>query len=564
MRDAIRVFEALSVTALIIALIRWLNLNLLHFKNLEISMSIIVIFYLNALFFMISFRIFVKYFYLVLFKNDTQVINTLIIGAGQLGILTKNTLVNGGSTNYRVLGFIDDNIGKVGKTIEGIPVYHLDDISALFVEKKRIKEIVFAINNIATDSKRRFIDTLVNIDVTIKIVPPVERWIQGELNVSQIAPIKIEDLLQREPIKLDNPEVMEFVMGKSVMVTGAAGSIGSELVRQLLLFEPSKIVMVDQAETPMFELRNEVLKLLKDNNIDLVFKIADVSNKVRMEYIFRRHRPRVVFHAAAYKHVPLMEENPFEAVRVNVLGTKLIADLSFDFGVERFVMISTDKAVKPTNVMGATKKLAELYCQYLGKLSNNSATTFVTTRFGNVLGSNGSVIKIFRDQIDAGGPITVTHPEIIRYFMTIPEACQLVLEASAMGAGSDLFIFDMGQPVKIVDLARKMIELAGLKAGEDIKIVFSGLRPGEKLYEELLLASESTLPTHHSKIMIAQVEGVSGDSIITTLQNLDEALKQADNLMIVAELKKIIPDFISNNSEFEQLDKKQLQDAHVN
>ena len=561
MRDAIRVFEALSTAAFIIGLIRWLNLNIFHVKNIEIPLSVIVIFYLNTLFLMVAFRIFVKYFYLIFFRNDTQVINTLIIGAGQLGIVTKSSLINGGSTNYRVVGFIDDNTGKVGKTIEGIPVYHLDDITPKFVEKKGVKEIVFAINNIDADNKSRFIDALVTLDVTIKIVPPVEKWINGELKVTQIERIKIEDLLQREPIKLDNPQVMEFVRGKIVMVTGAAGSIGSELVRQLLFFAPSKIVMVDQAETPMFELRNEVLKLLKGTNIDLVFKIADVSNKIRMQYIFNKHRPQVVFHAAAYKHVPMMEDNPFEAVRVNVLGTKLIADLSINFGVERFVMISTDKAVRPTNVMGASKKLAEMYCQHCGKHAKNSTTIFVTTRFGNVLGSNGSVIKIFRDQIEAGGPITVTHPDIIRYFMTIPEACQLVLEASVMGAGSDLFIFDMGQPVKIVDLAKKMIELAGLRHGKEIDIVFSGLRPGEKLYEELLLVSESTLPTHHSKIMIAQVQDIPGDKITYTLQMLNEALAQADNMMIVAELKKIIPDYISNNSEFEQLDRKVLQDA---
>ncbi len=561
MKDALLVFESVSVATWWIAVIRWVDISFFEFKFISIPLSVIVIFYLTSLFLLISFRIFVKYFYHAFYRINTHLVNTLIVGAGQLGMITKNTLANRGSTNYKVIGFVDENYGKIGKTIEGIQVFHFDEITNIFIEKKKIKEIVFAIQNIEAEKKRKFIDALIDLDVTVKIVPPVEKWIHGELNVSQIERIKIEDLLQREPIKLDNPEVLKFIGRKTVMVTGAAGSIGSELVRQLLLFNPARLVLVDQAETPLFEFRLEILNLIKDTTIDLIFKVADVSNKTRMTYIFNKHRPQVVFHAAAYKHVPMMEDNPFEAVRVNVFGTKIIADLSIQFKVERFVMISTDKAVRPTNVMGASKKMAELYCQHLGHHENNAVTKFVTTRFGNVLGSNGSVINIFRNQIASGGPVTITHPDIKRYFMTIPEACQLVLEASTMGAGSDVFIFDMGKPVKIVDLANKMIELAGFVPGKEIDIVFTGLRPGEKLFEELLLSSESALPTHHSKIMIAQVGSVPKARVHNAFKGLGKAMDRADNLMIVTELKKVIPDFVSNNSIYEKLDNKVLQDV---
>ena len=561
MKDAVLVFKSVSVAVLIIAMIRWLEISFFEHKLIEIPLSVVVIYYLTVLFILVSFRIFVKYSYHIFHRDNSQLVNTLIVGAGELGLVAKNTLINGGSTNYRVVGLVDENTGKIGKTIEGTKIYHFDDITSVFIEKKNVSEIIFAIQNIKPERKRKFIDALIELNVTVKIVPAVEKWIDGELNVSQIKRIKIEDLLQREPIKLDNPEVKRFIEGRTVMITGAAGSIGSEIVRQLLFFSPSKLVMVDQAETPLFELRLDILKLLKDTAVELIFKVADVSNKTRMAYIFNKHRPQVVFHAAAYKHVPMMEDNPWEAVRVNVFGTKNVADLSIEFDVERFVMISTDKAVRPTNVMGASKKLAELYCQQCGNQMRYPITKFITTRFGNVLGSNGSVIKIFRDQIGAGGPVTVTHPEIIRYFMTIPEACQLVLEASVMGTGSDVFIFDMGEPVKIVDLAKKMILLAGLELEKEIDIVFTGLRPGEKLYEELLLSSENTLPTHHSKIMIAQVESMPENKMLRSLQRLEKSIRLTDNFMIVSELKRIIPDYVSNNSVFEKLDKKQAQPA---
>jgi FlaA1/EpsC-like NDP-sugar epimerase len=337
------------------------------------------------------------------------------------------------------------------------------------------------------------------------------------------------------------------------MVSGGAGSIGSEIVRQLINYHPAEIVIVDNAETPVFELRQELFEKHEDLKHILTFVIADVTDKNRISKIFAAHHPSIIYHAAAYKHVPLMEDNPEESLRVNVLGTKTMADLAIEFEAERFVMVSTDKAVRPTNVMGASKRLAEMYCQSLGQ-SKKTSTKFVTTRFGNVLGSNGSVVKIFRKQISEGGPVTVTHPEITRFFMTIPEACQLVIEASIMGIGSDIFVFDMGSPVKVVDLARKMIKLAGFDPDKDIGIVFSGLRPGEKLFEELLSHSENTIETYHPKIMIAQVDHILNGSVTYMINEIREALNEDDQYHLVSLLKKAIPEYISNNSKFQRLD----------
>jgi FlaA1/EpsC-like NDP-sugar epimerase len=552
--DAVKVFQALTVTVAVIILFVLVNTHFIGVPYFKLPISILLIFYVNAVFSLVFLRILIKLMYNNLIRRESHSVNTLIIGAGELGIVTKNTLQISGPSNNRLLGFIDENAGKIGKTIEGVPIFHPNVITQEFIDKKEIREVIFAIQNIDGERKKAFIDKLVKMNLMVKIVPPVESWIQGKLNIKQIQRVKIEDLLQRDPIRLDNPKVIEFIQDKVVMVTGAAGSIGSELVRQLLMLKPQKLILVDQAETPLFELKFANSSIHRPNPIHTEYIIADISDHDRMDSVFKQWKPYVIFHAAAYKHVPMMEDNPFEAVRVNIFGTKNIADLAVKYHTEFFVMISTDKAVRPTNVMGATKRFAEMYCQSLGN-KPDIKTMFITTRFGNVLGSNGSVVKIFRSQIEKGGPITVTHPDITRYFMTIPEACNLVLEAGTMSEGSEIFIFDMGEPVRIADMARKMIHLAGFDPDTEIKIEYSGLRPGEKLYEELLNTGENTVPTYHSKIMIAHVDVANYGNIILSLEKFKEASRVGDAFRLVGVLKEAIPDFVSNNSVYQSLDK---------
>ena len=383
--------------------------------------------------------------------------------------------------------------------------------------------------------------------LVVKSVPHISTWINGSFSANQIQDIKIEDLLERESIRLDNVNIVREVVDKVVLVTGAAGSIGSEICRQLMQYKPKKVIMLDQAESPMYDLQFELKNAHADELDRMEFVIANVKDRARVEEVFETFHPQLVYHAAAYKHVPFMEENPYEAVYINVFGTRNLADLAIKYGAQKFVMISTDKAVNPTNVMGATKRMAEIYIQ-----SRSTDTThFVTTRFGNVLGSNGSVIPLFKKQLAAGGPLTVTHKDIIRYFMTIPEACNLVLEAGAMGEGGDIFVFDMGKPVKIYDMARKMIQLSG-RTGIEIKEI--GLRPGEKLYEELLATKEDTIPTYHPKIMRAQVRRYPIESIDREYNDLWDILLTMDNMKIVAKMKSIVPEFLSNNSIYCQLD----------
>jgi FlaA1/EpsC-like NDP-sugar epimerase len=380
-------------------------------------------------------------------------------------------------------------------------------------------------------------------------VPPVTNWINGELSFNQIKSIKIEDLLERDPIKLDDLAISAQLKNKVVLITGAAGSIGSELARQCANYSPKKIYLLDQAESPLHELELEFNEKFKDTAFEVV--IADIRNIERLKHVFNSFQPQIVFHAAAYKHVPMMENNPSESIFTNILGTKNTADLANEFKVERFVFVSTDKAVNPTNVMGASKRIAEIYIQSLGK---KSQTKFITTRFGNVLGSNGSVIPRFKKQIEEGGPITITHPDITRYFMTIPEASQLVLEAGSIGKGGEIFVFNMGKSVKILDLARKMILLSGLKENRDIKIIFTGLRPGEKLFEELLADTENTLPTHHDQILIGKVREYDYEEVKNIINELIKLFNTQNNELIVQRMKDLVPEFKSNNSVFQKLD----------
>jgi FlaA1/EpsC-like NDP-sugar epimerase len=553
--DAILILKAVFAGSFGAVLVSAVIRNTLGFEHVfNLSASILIIDFFICLFWMVILRFFVKSFYESFINQFKPTIGVLIYGAGYTGMLTKNVFQTDRSTNYKILGFIDDNESKIGKTIEGIKVYSLPEVLDKFVGSNEGLEVIMAINNMSAKSKRKISDIFLDRGVVVKALPPVDKWVEGEFAMNQIHNVKIEDLLGREVIQMNNKRIGEEISGKVILVTGAAGSIGSEIVRQLIAYFPAKLVLVDQAESALYDLEYELAGKVP-TNVQLIVNVADVSDTRRVSKIFNNHQPDIIFHAAAYKHVPLMENNPYEAIKTNVIGTRILAELASEVGVEKFVMVSTDKAVNPTNVMGATKRLAEMYTQSMNQLEGVK-TKFIATRFGNVLGSNGSVIPLFKKQIERGGPVTVTHPEITRYFMTIPEACELVLEAATMGQGGEVFVFDMGESVKIIDLAKKMITLSGLRVDKDIEIRYTGLRPGEKLYEELLNNDENTLPTHHPKILIAEVNTPSYAYMEVATNDLNQLLSAGDNNAIVSKIKEIIPEYKSNNSVFETLDKK--------
>lgn len=456
-----------------------------------------------------------------------------------------------------MIAFLDDNPKLHNKSVEGVKIYSSDfDYTSLSSNPSNI-EMIIAINNFRGIKKQEIIERCLQNNTIVKIMPPVSAWINGEFNPKNMKSVRIEDLLEREPIKLSKKKINSELRNQIILITGAAGSIGSEIARQCIHFSPKKIILLDQAETPLFNIQNELSKI---QNVEIV--VADVCNTARLEQIFDHFKPSYVFHAAAYKHVPMMEDNPYEAINTNVFGTQNIANLSVKYKVNKFVFVSTDKAVNPSNIMGASKRIAEIYVQSLDaklQLESDKHTRFVTTRFGNVLGSNGSVIPLFKKQIETGGPITVTHPEITRYFMTIPEACQLVLEAGVTGKGGEIYVFDMGESVKIVDLARKMVKLSGLVINKDIRIKFTGLRPGEKLKEELLNDLENTIGTHNPKIMIARVPNYNYLEVKKLISDLYQDKDNLKNSTLVKTMKKIVPEYISNNSVYEKLDIKFLK-----
>jgi len=547
--DAQRVFYTITAGSIAMALANIVSYFLIGFYL--VPYSIIIIDYFTTVFLLTAFRILVKTIYISLKNPSREKKNVIIYGAGESGVITKRALDRDAGTRYKIIAFIDDSLTKTGKTLEGVHIYNADGDLEDLLRANTVEQLIISIQNISPHRKQQIVEKCLTYGVKILNVPPVNSWINGELSFKQIKKIKIEDLLEREPIQLHHENLRKQIKGKTVLITGGAGSIGAEIVRQLIPFEPGKLVIVDQAESAIYELELEITEKYGWKNIDAV--VGDIRQVNRMRRVFDHFHPEVVFHAAAYKHVPVMENNPSEAILTNIEGTRILVDLSHEFAVENFVMVSTDKAVNPTSIMGATKRIAEIYCQSMNAISE---TKFITTRFGNVLDSNGSVIPRFKKQIDEGGPITVTHPEVTRFFMTIPEACQLVLEAGAMGKGGEIFIFDMGQSIRIVDLARKMVMLSGLTLGKDIQIVFTGLRPGEKIYEELLADKETTLPTHHDKILIAKVREYNHEEITRQIISLTEMFRSQNNEAIVRKIKEIVPEYVSANSEYERLDVK--------
>lgn len=624
-KDALQILKAVAAVAFF--MLAYNSVGYYFFNPLiwHIPYSVIIIYAMLTSVLILFTRNAVRLFFYWL-NSGGDMTRVLIYGAGSAGLITKNVLQDDQSRTTKIVGFVDNNPGKIGKTVEGIYVYSTSVLNTGFLRKHGITEIIFSIQKIEKAHKRELIEeVLLKTQLTVKEVPPVTSWINGEFSAKQINPIKLTDLLMRNEIRLDNQHVRKQVEGKRVLVTGAAGSIGSELARQLCKFRPSLLVLLDQGETPMFHLENEMRQHIaevcarEEQATPMVeFVIGNVADHERMTRVYEEFRPQIIYHAAAYKHVPMMERNPFEAVRVNILGTKNMADLAAEYHAERFVMISTDKAVNPTNVMGATKRAAELYIQSLNNrlqtdlsldfmandddlpnirhLSHrmklkNPITEFITTRFGNVLGSNGSVIPLFEKQIAKGGPVTVTHPDITRYFMTIPEACQLVLEAGALGKGGEILMFDMGKPVKIADLAHNMIRLSGLVPGKDIQIVYSGLRPGEKLFEELLYDREKSLKSYNDKIFIADGNPAPYEEIMEHIEVMQEIINtgihnltitgnsrnhtflnghkaygshhfsysdnndlRAEKMRLISQLKSLLPEYKSNNSIYEKLD----------
>ena len=551
-RDVYNIFNAICLASILTIFLVLANRKFQLVDSFTIPLSIIII---NSL---ISFIILVtsRYVFKTLFhgfvnENGFNVTkNVLIYGAGNSGILTHGALTNHSKSNVKVVGYIDKDRKKIGKLINGVNVYGPEMLTKDFISKKRVSEVIFCIQNIDHKKLNVLVEGLVDFPVSVKIVPPVEDWINGELKASQIKKVQIEDLLNRKPIAITNSKISKEVKDKIIFVTGGAGSIGSEIVRQICAYDYRSLVIIDQAESALYDLQQELKQKGYHNFIPIV---GDVRDKNRMNVLFQEHKPDLVFHAAAYKHVPLMEYNSYEAIKINIAGTKTIVDLAVQNNVDKFVLVSTDKAVNPTNVMGASKRIAEIY---VSCKQQESKTKFITTRFGNVLGSNGSVIPLFRKQIENGGPITLTHKKITRYFMTIPEASQLVLEAGAMGKGGEIFIFDMGESVKIYDLAKNMIKLSGLNYPEDIDIKITGLRPGEKLYEELLANGENTLPTYHEKIKISKARELD---YVDLKSKIDELC--ISNMFFggntIKLMKSIVPEYISKNSKLCELDENE-------
>ena len=537
-----------------------------------IPTSVLFIYLFTASFLLFAYRLLVKQLYAKSLKSMLKQEKVLIFGKTDNALMLKIAIESIDSRQYKVVGFLVPDENLWGKSIDKARLFGFNEMES-FISRNNIKEIFLSSDDVDIDLKNKVADYCLSHDVAIKVIPAIEKWVDGHLQTKQLKNLKIEDLLNRPSIQLAPGHIREAMKGKRVLITGAAGSIGSEIVKQLATIDVDLLILCDNRETGLYELQYELQEITSDENI--IVSISDIRNYDLMQNLFETYKPEIVFHAAAYKHVPLMEMHPCQAVKNNVLGTKNVADLSVLYGVERFVFISTDKAVNPTNVMGASKRIAEMYVaelqlsqrdiqrSTLGNFdisreiylnSRKGRTRFITTRFGNVLGSNGSVIPRFTKQIESGGPLTVTHPDITRYFMTIPEACSLVLEAGTMGHGGEIFVFDMGDPVKISDLACRMIKLSGMTPNVEIKIQYSGLRPGEKLYEELLNKEEEVMPTYHKKIMISKVKQNRSETFIDDITKLIVMSDRNKNIPLVRQMKKIVQEYKSENSQYEKLD----------
>ncbi len=556
LEDALRVAYTNALAALLVVVLN--TLLIWQAGHGIVPYSVIIIAFLVSVFLLLTYRLLVKWVFAYYRGGRGYVKNMMIFGAGQSGQQTRQILSR--EPNVRIVGFLEDDVSKVGKVLNGVRIYNAKDDLKLLLQLLGVVELVISVQNLVVERKKQLVDAAIAAGVKVRNVPPVHKWIKGELSIQQIQEVNIEDLLGRDAIKIDNYYVQSELENKRILITGAAGSIGSEIVRQVMAFNPAEVILFDQSETGIFNIQAELVSR-HEITTPVQYVIGDITNRDRLKGCFEQYRPDIIFHAAAYKHVPLMEGNPTEAVLCNVLGTRNLAELAEEFGTSKFVYISTDKAVNPTNVMGASKRIGEMFIQSLNNVKvngNATKTKFITTRFGNVLGSNGSVIPLFKEQIAHGGPVTVTHPEITRYFMTIPEACQLVLEAGAMGKGGEIFIFDMGESVRIIDLAEKMIQLSGFKPHQDIDIVFTGLRDGEKLYEELLASAEDTIPTYHKKILIAKVSEHPFFQVNKAVEDIIDLAMRESDLELVQRMKTLVPEFKSNSSKYEILDSKQV------
>ncbi|HSI77974.1 MAG TPA: nucleoside-diphosphate sugar epimerase/dehydratase [Lunatimonas sp.] len=554
-QDAKVLFKTMLLTILSMGFLRGIEVLLINGENSVLPEApVSALASIFTLLLLILYRLAVKHLFSFVKKERVAKKKVLIFGAGEIGMLAYDLIHRSINSDREVVAFLDDDANMQGKTIKGLTI-HVPREMELLVKRKEVKELVIAVNEIPKKRLKQITDSCLDLQVKVRVIPRVEEWINGELNREMIREIRIEDLLNRAPIQIFNPKLGPSLKGKVVLVTGAAGSIGSELSRQLVENRPDGIILLDKSESGLYDVYHELL--LRKSPVKIISLLGDIRNKRKMKLVFSKFKPNLVFHAAAYKHVPMMETFPEEAISTNVLGTKILADLAFEWNVEGFLMVSTDKAVKPTNVMGASKRAAEMYVNALNALNSKydyEKTKFIITRFGNVMGSNGSVIPLFAKQIKHGGPVNVTHKDIIRYFMTIPEACQLVLEASTMGKGGELFVFDMGDPVKIYDLAEKMIQLSGKKVGEDIAIKIIGLREGEKLYEELLNQDEQVLPTYHDKIKIAKTQDFPYLQTKEQIEYFKILLKNGTDIDLVRHLKSMVPEYKSNESRYVLLD----------
>lgn len=554
--DAVKLLLAVFSDFIVLVIINFIYTKV--YSDLLFTYSELIIYAIIAFLFLFLERLFIKVTYDFFVENSSNLVPVMIYGTDPSGISIGKMIlskIGDDNTKYKLVGFIDNNHNTRQKILLGVKVYPYDKNTIATKIPKKAKNIIVSPAKLKEIGFKEDLDIFINNNLSVLTSAPTDLWKNEIPDVKQIRSIKIEDLLGRQPIHISTINIENQLKSKIILVTGAAGSIGSEIVHQLVQFQPLLIVLVDNAETPLYELKIELQEKYLQQNFS--FFLGDVRDQERMEYIIDLHKPDIIYHAAAYKHVPMMEDFPTESVQVNVKGTKIMADLAVKYKVKKFVMISTDKAVNPTNVMGASKRIAEIYIQSLNKKlqeNGHEKTKFITTRFGNVLGSNGSVIPHFQKQIEKGGPVTVTHPDIIRYFMTISEASNLVLEASAIGEGGEIYIFDMGNPIKISDLARKMIKIAGYVPDVEIKIIYTGLRQGEKLYEELLNQKEKTLPTQHPKIMVAKVIEYEYDEISLEIEKLLQYSSLNKDFLIVQQMKKIVPEFKSNNSHFEFLD----------